>query len=1077
VTSQFVRAQESCERAHTWLILVYLAKMGPTAALHVYLSYTLSATLEFHAQLLARDDRSVEVDGCVAACETVLRYVRSAQHVCGALGLVAIDRSQEGLRLKIKNLSAEVSHNADDKTLSSVAALCYVNALNRRCHGDFELYELWSFAAVCVDNITSRKPNQFRVVAAADHTRKFLTSRAVKFDANRKAAFKSGRTWHSNLLGRVSHLCRLAVVCSLIPDIYYSGKSILPVALTTVHLATKQRYLAAQSAVTMFERNVIVCDIANRVHPVEIQGLVRVAAQRLEEAVELVAARPTVAPESYGQEDGGQTEDQCKGDIMASNASILSGLAAALSAALTKLAVVRSTTAAPEPFLDNVADQLQRLTAEITASTANGGGGAVHVTEKKRLYAQIERITEQLLAVQNSSASWEERAVKRYLAEARGVRREVSPAHSHISESWLQAATHMRRAVDDHIAADVPADSQRSAKHKICSKMYEKLAAGTFGDAATCFAKAESTPCAHARPLWKEAAELLVQVGIAKAKRVEEVAAQEWFSSATFTPQCDTKATKLRCALPAEGAHAGDVDAVVATLSGFRSAVLRASHGGSEVKTVLQLRLLLVHVERAALENPLYCYGPHSAMQRLGALTEAVLLMSQSALVVLPTYPEGHLLHLSPEPPDKVLQRSELLHWLCRIPVECYERLRQALEGLRASINYSVHYTKAVDAVATAVRMADSIRWYTDATGRNPPAYRVHTYEQANVYRVLCKISLAASSEILAERPLTHALLVRAMQQQLPHRAATPFTTALSNALVHRAWELSAMPGQVPSGLLFPTTENSVGAAHEASLQEIVDAHVQQATHTITLAGSSFRVQKEASLHSSAIEHYGYVISDHMQHVSKGVASRAAGTCARAMRAANWFGCAVEALHNRRCEEAGLYERATHFCVAIKLDASQNVQAQRVGDQAAAQFVAAAKALSTGDRPLYQSWLTAAEATAALLDVSQRTSKSTAPSKIAFSADYSTATLAAANRLAAQALAQQGTRQVSTSQQNGAVLAGSVGLQASEPALAAPPAQETVHGRVGTRRSKRAAEVKADAGAESTASSMKRKRS
>jgi hypothetical protein len=1062
--------------------------MGPTAALRVYLSYTLSTTLEFHAQLLARDDRSVEVDGCVAACETVLRYVRSAQHVCGALGLVAIDRSQEGLRLKIKNLSAEVSHNADDKTLSSVAALCYVNALNRRCHGDFELYELWSFAAVCVDNITSRKPNQFRVVAAADHTRKFLTSRAVKFDANQKAAFKSGRTWHSNLLGRVSHLCRLAVVCSLIPDIYYSGKSILPVALTTVHLATKQRYLAAQSAVTMFERNVIVCDIANRVHPVEIQGLVRVAAQRLEEAVALVAARPTVAPESYGQEDGGQTEEQCKGDIMASNASILSGLAAALSAARTKLAVVRSTTAAPEPFLDNVADQLQRLTAEITASAANGGGDAVHVTEKKRLYAEIERITEQLLAVQNSAASWEERAVKRYLAEARGVRREVSPAHSHISESWLQAATHMRRAVDDHIATDVPVDSQRSAKHKTCSKMYEKLAAGTFGDAATCFAKAESTPCVHARALWKEAAELLVQVGIAKGKRVEEVAAQEWFSSAAFTPQCDTKATKLRCAAACgacadamEDARAVEVDAVIATLSGSSSAVLSAeecaSSGGSEVNTVLQLRLLLVHVERAALENPLYCYGPHSAVQRLGALTEAVLLMSQSALVVLPTYPEGHLLHLSPESPDKVQQRSELLHWLCRIPVKCYKRLRQALEGLRASINYSVHYTKAVEAVATAVGMADSIRWYAVGTGSNSPAYRVHTCEQANVYRVLCKISLAASSEMLAERPLTHALLVRAMQQQLPHRAATPFTTALSNALVHRAWELSTMPGQVPFGLLFPTTENSVGAAHEASFQEIVDAHVQQATHTITLAGSSFRVQKEASLHSSAIEHYGYVINDHMQHVSKGTAPCPEGTCARAMRAANWFGHAVEALHNRRCEEAKLYERATHFCVAINLDASQNNHARRVSDGAATQFVAAAKALSTGDRPLYQSWLTAAEATAALLDVSQRTSKSTAPRKVTFSAAYSATALAAANQLAAQALAQLGTRQVGTSQQNGAVLASSAELQESELVLTAPPAQETVHGRVGARRSKRVAEVKADAGAEGTASSIKRKRS
>jgi hypothetical protein len=474
---------------------------------------------------------------------------------------------------------------------------------------------------------------------------------------------------------------------------------------------------------------------------------------------------------------------------------------------------------------------------------------------------------------------------------------------------------------------------------------------------------------------------------------------------------------------------------------------------------------------------------PDSALRRLRALTEATLLLSEPC-IVLPSYPEGHLLHISTEPTEVLQQRGELLRWLTHIAIDCYLHLQRTLEAQRLQMCLSAHCDKATESIRTAVRQAHGILLYADGKGCSyDRPYEVRTYEQANVQRVLCKLSLAASRQILAGQLLSHALLVRAVQLH-SDQSTTSFTCALSNVLVRSAYHLSStyepMDKSLPLDLLLSMPVHGVETEKLTGLQEVLHAHVQQAQHIIALDEDDFQVQEEESLRSSAIEHYDYVINGYMIHTSKKPPPFVKDVCARAMRAANWFGRALEALHEQRCDEAGLYERAGDCCVVVNPGAyycTEDEQAQQVGDQAANQFVAAAEALFAEDRSLYERWLAAAEATAALLDVSPRTSKSTAPRKMTFSAAYSNAVLAAAHRLAAQARALQETRQLGVSQPNGAMMPSSAGLQASEQALAAPPAQETAHGRVGARRSKRVAEVKADAGAESTASSMKRKRS
>jgi hypothetical protein len=115
-------------------------------AINVYLSHKLTTALDLSDKLAAEKDSSAKMESCVEACKAVLRYVHSAQTVCGVLGLLVIDRSEEHLRLCLRTLYA-VNYCSHTRTMHSVAGLCYSNALIRHCWRDLELQELWLFAA------------------------------------------------------------------------------------------------------------------------------------------------------------------------------------------------------------------------------------------------------------------------------------------------------------------------------------------------------------------------------------------------------------------------------------------------------------------------------------------------------------------------------------------------------------------------------------------------------------------------------------------------------------------------------------------------------------------------------------------------------------------------------------------------------------------------------------------------------------------------------------------------------------------------------------------------------------------
>jgi hypothetical protein len=136
-------------------------------------------------------------------------------------------------------------------------------------------------------------------------------------------------------------------------------------------------------------------------------------------------------------------------------------------------------------------------------------------------------------------------------------------------------------------------------------------------------------------------------------------------------------------------------------------------------------------------------------------------------------------------------------------------------------------------------------------------------------------------------------------------------------------------------------------------------------------------------------------------------------TCARASLAATWYTLAVNALLVKKSTVAELYKLAAQLAVVVDTDghgqplqhSKTDAQAQLLGDKAGLRYAEAAQALAAGDRALHLRWLQAAEATARLVTVSMKTSRTHVPRRIAFSEEYSNAAVQEADRLKAHAQA------------------------------------------------------------------------
>jgi hypothetical protein len=1011
----------------------------------VYLCHALSAITELSVKLSDQDDGSHSSRRCILACWTVLRYIRAAQSACGVLGLVAIDRSEGYLLLCMRDLRAGEDSECYGMAPSSTVGLCYANALNRQCCGDFQLQELWTFAAKRLETIIKLERGHFSTkdVQRSERSwllplreREVLMAKAANFDSKEKAAQQEGKVWNSKFFGRAAHCCRLALVCAQICSLHNTGR-LFPGTTKAMSHQMKHQCLAVQAAVTMIERNLSICDTADAPHSVEVQLLAERAAQRLERAVNLVATRPTVTVDTgrgrVVSNDGTSdlAEKQREADILVKNATALANLACALSAVAIQLRKLRATATAvryTELLVSAAAGRLQALTTEITASASNRGSHAVHVQDQARLAAAIAQLAEELRDVERT-VTWEERAVQRFLTEADKENRETSDAHPHIAECWTLAATHMNLALDARGSANTEADVKRATYHRACAKLCENLAAGTFGDSACYFAKAGLTPCSRAKELWKEAARELVGMGIPVLQCLQDAAndSTDAVTVVAMTTPTDFEAAQLRfatacadyaAALEVTMSQSTDEDVAghtrtegVTVASDAPAAEQELVVGASYADVALQMRLLLVQVERAILAQAVTDKGVQrltDLLHHVRSLLADTLLLSQTLQEPPQVYPEDHLLYEPALSAEATHQRHQLLRWLCRTAVECCEIFQLVIEAQRLNSTLATRGHKTVTCIVAALQLAESVRWYVlDGNGYHN-VYTVETPEQVLLYQVLCQRSLTALRLALSDQPLAHALMVRAVQQHLDSQLQRPPALAvdISNALVCRAWQLTSM-STVPADLLLaaPLHERQ---HDQVKLQDNTEAHVKQATHQIALDDGRTQTASEVALRKRAIAYYAHVIMCHkvlIQADIRGSGLRLPESCARAWQAASWCDLALEALRGGRSDVAALYQRAAGLVVVetniywLERMNAADLQALQVGFKAVKWFVNAAAALVAGDLSLHERWLHAAGATAALVT----TIKCDDYVKPALGRQYTDAALQRADQLAAQA--------------------------------------------------------------------------
>jgi hypothetical protein len=842
--------------------------------------------------------------------------------------------------------------------------------------------------------------------------------------------------------------------------IHHNGKRVFPTTGTEVIDLMRHQFTGAQMALNVIMNSAFaVYGTADNLHPcAELKALAELAVHRVEQAVTEASAKPS-AP---GDRTTYNVDSQLKYRSMVrpvANAIGLADLVATLSPVMTQLNTLRekasnsnyqsrSTGNGWDQVLTDAADRLTQLIAEIAASAASTGHEVVHVQSRERMKASIAEVAAKLQTVQGAAVSWEEHAIQRYMVEADKVCRDASPAHAHIAECWLQAAAQMRLAVGASAAASMEDDAKRVAKHRACSKEYAKLATGTLRDAATYVAKAanpHATPLASA--LWREAAELLVGVGLKYMRRIEQAAAMDVFTTATLTKRSATDGVVLSratacadCAAAMDGLTTTEVDAALAMLpkvaptDGPAAAVQDGTMADASYAVLtLAMRLLLVHVDRIPLVDTVEDNSEVGFIDSLRTEVRAVvadtLLLCQSTKADVMNHPEGHLFHRPAPTTEHTAQRDQLLRGLCSAAVACYTHylplmqpytplpgvplpddrsypdmaqfdLKLALSAVQGILRHAYHPTEK-DLCVTAGR------------------YRTASHEQAQKNFVLFRRHLAACRLALAEQGLAHELMnfgacpaLAGVNLSLPH--------SVGNGAVERAWKLQPAKCGALDKLIVCNAKESTKEGNIDRQVVVLNALEKLAVNRLATLFNTGKNPQETTLRKEAVKQYKRMAAMAVSIMNDTAPRTAAETqrqdesFKRAARAAEWTAQAVDSFLAGKQDVTDLYERAAQLAVTVETNANNlrrkrgpDDAAQLLGDTAGARFVEAAVALAAGNLPLHERWLQAAEATAKLV-VTTPKGKGSAESKLTFTAAHSEAAVQAADALEALAVALQG---------------------------------------------------------------------
>jgi hypothetical protein len=234
----------------------------------------------------------------------MIKYARYAQAGCGSVGFVALDRSEEHLRLYMRSLCVRTS-GLQEKTVFSVAASCNAQSISRQCWGDHVLQELYIYGAQRSDDVGKIQPGaprHFCNVLSTHHERRSvplgkwstLIAKASELDEQKQALCESAKLWSLKRCARTAYFYRYAAACAQIAEIHENGNRVFPTTAAEVGLLMRHQFTGAQLAINLLDRSAAVYDVADELHSrAELNALADVAARRLEGAVTEAVAKPT----------------------------------------------------------------------------------------------------------------------------------------------------------------------------------------------------------------------------------------------------------------------------------------------------------------------------------------------------------------------------------------------------------------------------------------------------------------------------------------------------------------------------------------------------------------------------------------------------------------------------------------------------------------------------------------------------------------------------------------------------------------------------------------------------------------
>jgi hypothetical protein len=610
----------------------------------------------------------------IQATQEWVECINKTLTVCGVYGLLAVDRAEDNVSqcMRVETSSGKYGR-ARTYQLSAVqgySATSYIQALEHQKAGNTDMLDLWLYVGFCADRVLALRPDSVPHNQCFDYSANLsseqgkILERLRSSHDKRVSSSEEGQRETARQYSLAHGYYSRAAAYAFLDDLIGSYGAIFP-GCKEVQRAVVHRGRAAHEAgeciasVVRYSR-----DAAKAGEGSPLRALWQLVVGGFQAAaVALTPWELTLDP--YQQLSLGREKDRY--------ARFLAAMAASLVPIVQQYDEQRAVTqaSAGTAWLQETGDMLANVFKQIRESplvaTMLGPADTAPppLMERVRINALVTAVMERVKR-EASKQSKIEQTIARYLALSDAVNRKLSAAHPHIAECWQKAAQHLRNSCEDPPPSS---GAQREPENELiiltsfmrggpvcreqllagCSKVFADLAAGTFTEAASYFAKAQHAVSKEGKVLWREASQRLLKAGLEHVRALEERIEKP------PSHHCDPYEPPLAATALERCAHS----------CAEAAAVVEKQRGKKELHGMeFRLCMALVQIEKHAAG--LRTYELTSELGSLRSLLSKVLALVRVQGEPEPQLDAPHLAHLRPVvSPQEAALRRRRTDWLC----------------------------------------------------------------------------------------------------------------------------------------------------------------------------------------------------------------------------------------------------------------------------------------------------------------------------------------------------------------------------------------------------------------------------